>query len=744
MLVVSMFAIAVPASGQLRAQLVANGFAAPLAFVQDPSNPSVQIVVEQGGRFRVLLDGVVQENDFLDLRDIALAGGESGVLGLAFAPDYAVSGRLFVFFVDLNGNSVISRFRRTDDPLRADPASRFDFRWPGDTTALVPPFANHKGGNLVFGPDGYLYIAIGDGGSGDDPFNLAQNPGVFFGKILRLNVAVPDEDAEGYDIPPDNPFVANPDVLPHIWSLGLRNPWRWSFDDPARGGTGAMLLADVGQGALEEFNYEPAGAGGRNYGWRVREGNSDNILDPGPWSPLTEPIHTYDHHVGASITGGFVYRGSVLGSAYVGRYFFGDFITGRIWSAGLNVDPTTHEATAGTIIDHSEELVEAASFVSSFGIDAAGEIYVVSYLDGAVYKIVRGTNNTGQIASALDTAVAGNHVLPFTVTGWAIDLGASSGVGIDAVHVFAAPVAGGDPIFLGAATRYDRPDIAALHGSGFLHSGFTISVSGLSPGQYTIRTLLHSSVSDQVVDGPQALVVVLGQAMMAITAAAQTGVPGRLSIEGWALDLAATSGTGVASVELWAARTGEPVRFLGLADYGTSRPDVAAIYGPAFEATGWTKQITDLPPGPWLIVAYLNSSLTGTRVQWATTNITMTDGLFVRIEAPAGGATLPGGSQFIAGWTFDLGSGSGIGVSAVRAWATPHGGGAAIFLGTATLGYARADIAGVLGMQFLPSGYALQFSLPPGQYDLKVEALRASSGTFDASHTVTITIGGVP
>ncbi len=373
----------------LRAELVVSGLSSPVAFVQDPSDPTVQVLVEKGGRVRTLKDGVLQESDFLAI-DVD-SDGEKGLLGLAFAPDYASSGRLYINFIDLSGRTVIARFLRSgDDPLRADPASRFDLVWPDGQPFIDKPSANHHGGQLAFGPDGYLYVGLGDGGSGDDPDHLAQDPRSLLGKFLRIDVSVGDDDPEGYDVPADNPFVGHEGVLGEIWSFGWRNPWRWSFDDPARGGSGGLVSADVGQGGWEEINTEPAGAGGRNYGWRNREGAQDYLTDLEPFSPsLTDPIFQYSHVEGRSITGGVVYRGSALGSAYIGRYFFGDFVRSRIWS--LAVDAGADPGSVGDLQEHTDGLDDGAQFPSSFGVDAGGEIYVVNYRSGTVHRIVLDT-----------------------------------------------------------------------------------------------------------------------------------------------------------------------------------------------------------------------------------------------------------------------------------------------------------------------------------------------------------------
>jgi glucose/arabinose dehydrogenase len=379
--------IAAPARAQLKATAVVTGLDRPVAFVQSPADPTLQVVVEQSGRVRVIKDGVLA-GDFLDLTAETAASGERGLLGFAFAPDYAASGRVFASFTNRAGDSVIARFRHSaSDPLRADPATRFDFVWPGGSYVIAQPFSNHNGGNSAFGPDGFLYLGLGDGGSGDDPFNNAQNPQSLLGKMLRIDVAVPDSDPEGYDVPASNPFAARPGVLPEIWALGLRNPWRWSFDDPKRGGTGALVIGDVGQSAFEEIDYEPPGTGGRNYGWRNREAAHAHVGTLPPFSqPLVDPIFEYGRSVGQSITGGVVYRGPALGAAFKGRYFFADFVSSRVWSLELTIDGTTREATAGTLVEHTAELGTAAASPASFGVDAVGDLYLVSYA-GTVYKL---------------------------------------------------------------------------------------------------------------------------------------------------------------------------------------------------------------------------------------------------------------------------------------------------------------------------------------------------------------------
>ena len=385
-------AIAWPASAQLQAVPYASGLASPLEFVQDPSSPSVQYVVEQGGRIRVIQGGVLRPTPFLDVSGVISAGGERGLLGLAFPPDYAVSRRFFVNFTNTNGDTVVARFKRsTLDPFAADPLSRFDLRWRGGQRFIAQPFANHNGGHLAFGPDGYLYVALGDGGSGDDPLDNAQNPATLLGKILRIDVNVSDNDLNGYVVPGDNPFLDNDPIAAfgEIWAFGLRNPWKFTFDDPALSGTGAMLIADVGQSSFEEVDYQPPGVGGRNYGWRVREGAHPHIASSPAYLPLVDPIAEYTHAFGVSITGGFVYRGANLPRSYRGRYFFGDFGSGRVWSIAL-LPAGGGEVTASGLIEHTAEFggLSTIGNISAFGVDAAGEIYIVSYSAGRIWKIV--------------------------------------------------------------------------------------------------------------------------------------------------------------------------------------------------------------------------------------------------------------------------------------------------------------------------------------------------------------------
>jgi glucose/arabinose dehydrogenase len=376
----------VVASAQLRAVAYATGFSAPIAFEQDPSDPATQYVAEQRGVIRVVRGGVVQATPFLDISSLVLCCSERGLLGLAFPPDYGASGRFYVNYTRAgDGRMVVARYRRSVNPLVAE-SQGVRLVWSTGEDSIRHPFSNHNAGCLAFGADGYLYVAQGDGGSGGDPENNAQNPNELLGKILRIDVGVPDGHPQGFAVPPGNAGLPRPE----IWSLGWRNPWKFSFDNPVHGGTGAMLVADVGQDGWEEIDYEPAGRGGRNYGWRVREGA--HAYTGSTTQPLVDPIYDYDHGAGRSITGGYVYRGTANPTVR-GRYFFGDYVTRRVWSLNLRVNASTGEAsrsTAADIVDHTAELggTTVLGGISGFGVDAAGELYVINHSSGTILKIV--------------------------------------------------------------------------------------------------------------------------------------------------------------------------------------------------------------------------------------------------------------------------------------------------------------------------------------------------------------------
>jgi glucose/arabinose dehydrogenase len=333
-------------------------------------------IVEKGGVILVLEPGQSSPRPFLDIRERVLSrGSEQGLLGLAFAPDFPRSGAFFADYTDLSGNTVIARFQVAADAAGADPAGEFKL------LGIDQPAANHNGGMLAFGPDGYLYVGTGDGGGANDRYGNGQNPGTLLGKMLRLDVA---GDPSGPDtIPPDNPWRNaqwnGRDVRDEIWAFGLRNPWRYSFDRA----TGDLWIADVGQNQYEEINRVPAGAGGKpegglNFGWPIMEGTHcfpDHATCRR--EGLTLPVADYSHGAdGCSITGGYVYRGAAI-PGLAGAYLYGDYCSGRIWALVQGANGAWQ----------SHLLLESDLSISSFGEDEAGEIYVADLQGGTVYRL---------------------------------------------------------------------------------------------------------------------------------------------------------------------------------------------------------------------------------------------------------------------------------------------------------------------------------------------------------------------
>ena len=304
---------------------------------------------------------------FLDIRSIVLSGGERGLLSVAFHPRYRDNGFFFVYYTNKNGDNSVARYQvSANDPDRADPASRTIL-----LTIPHPDFANHNGGQLQFGPDGYLYIGTGDGGSGGDPSNHAQDLTQLLGKLLRIDV----DHGLPYTIPASNPFFGRGNARNEIWAYGLRNPWRFSFDRSS----GDLWIGDVGQDTYEEVDLQPATSiGGENYGWRKMEGfhcynPSTNCTDPS----FTMPILEYSHAQGAcSITGGYRYRGTQIPSLK-GAYLYGDYCTGSIWTA-----------TQTNGVWTSKTLFTTTIRISSFGEDVSGELYVMDVAKGIVYKFI--------------------------------------------------------------------------------------------------------------------------------------------------------------------------------------------------------------------------------------------------------------------------------------------------------------------------------------------------------------------
>ncbi len=381
---------------------VANGLSRPVFVTHAPGDFQRIFIVEQTGGIRILRNGVPLEPPFLNLDPISLyRGDERGLLGLAFHPNYPTNGQFFINYIDNAGNTVIARYHVSADPNIADPNGEIVLTYD-------QPFTNHKGGWMSFGPDGYLYIASGDGGwvsvPNPDPFNNAQDIHKLLGKLLRIDVNgddFPEDASRNYAIPPDNPFVGV-DGDDEIWAYGLRNPWRCAFDDL----TGDLYIADVGHSDWEEIDFEPADStGGRNYGWKCMEGMHCTTYGgcdcPSP--ALTPPIYEYDHSSKrCSIIGGEVYRGCAIPDL-LGTYFFADFCSNEIWSFRYIGGVTEFQ-------DHTAAFVPPGGFhiqdISSFGKDAAGELYICDLLGGEVFKVIPGTpmaiTNAAPPAGAID------------------------------------------------------------------------------------------------------------------------------------------------------------------------------------------------------------------------------------------------------------------------------------------------------------------------------------------------------
>ena len=360
-----------PTTFAVSLQSVADGFAKPL-FVTNAGDGSGRLfVVDQPGRIEIVADSRKASSPFLDISDrVGSDGSEQGLLGLAFAPDYASSGLFYVDYTDRDGNTVVSRFTVTSDADVADPNSEQVILQQDQ------PFPNHNGGSLVFGPDGMLYIGLGDGGSQGDPNGNGQNLDTWLGKILRIDVDPARTPAgASYLVPSDNPFVTTANAKPEVFAFGLRNPWRFSFDKA----TGDLYIGDVGQNVIEEIDFVPASdLAGHNFGWNITEGARCYDIGSCDRSGLTLPVAEYTHDAGGcSVTGGYVSRGDA-NPALQGIYLFADYCSGKLW--GLGRDATGAWMTS--------EPIETGTGVSSFGRGEDGDLYLTDINSGTVYRIV--------------------------------------------------------------------------------------------------------------------------------------------------------------------------------------------------------------------------------------------------------------------------------------------------------------------------------------------------------------------
>lgn len=343
---------------------VASGFERPVFVTGANDGTNRLFIVEQGGRIWIMQGGATLPSPFLDVSAlVSRDANERGLLGLAFDPNYAENGQFFINYTDVNGDTAVLRYRvSADNPNLADPDSaEYVIR-------VGQPYPNHNGGDIAFGPDGYLYVGMGDGGSAGDPQRHGQDPQSLLGKMLRLDV----DSGTPYAIPADNPSVNNPALLPEIWAIGLRNPWRFSFDRQ----TGDLYIADVGQNQWEEVNFQPADSpGGENYGWNIMEGTHRYSGEP-VIEGLTAPFAEYSHSQGCSVTGGYVYRGAALPDLQ-GVYLFADYCSGHIWASARDGDGNWQTSL----------FKESGLVVSSFGQDDSGELYVIHH-GGGIWKLV--------------------------------------------------------------------------------------------------------------------------------------------------------------------------------------------------------------------------------------------------------------------------------------------------------------------------------------------------------------------
>jgi len=371
-----------------------SGFSQPVQMLHAGDGSGRLFVVEQAGRIRLIDDGVVAAAPFLDISDRVSCCGERGLLGLAFPPGFSSKRHFYVNYTDASGDTVVARYRLTGNPSVADRSSEEVI------LTIDQPYSNHNGGQLSFGPDGYLYIGTGDGGSAGDPQNNAQDRLSLLGKLLRIDV---ESGAEPYAIPESNPFANVDDAQPEIWALGLRNPWRFSFD----ASTGDLFIADVGQRQYEEVHVQPASStGGENYGWRVLEGSHCYESDSCDTTGLELPVFEYDHSLGCAVTGGFVSR-SGRWPRLDGVYLFGDYCSGRVW--GLR---RTGDGWEG------RQLAETVFSITAFGIDEHGAVYVLDYGSGTVAAVTDSVEATPY--RALVPALA--HLKGSGGTQWRADL----------------------------------------------------------------------------------------------------------------------------------------------------------------------------------------------------------------------------------------------------------------------------------------------------------------------------------
>jgi glucose/arabinose dehydrogenase len=458
---------------------VATGFSSPTQVTSAHDGSGRLFVVEQAGRVKIVKDGAVLPTPFLDITNRVSCCGERGLLSIAFRPGQGRTDDFYVDYTDADGDTTISSFFVSSNPDAANPFSE------GVRLKIKQPFANHNGGQLAFGPDGYLYVGMGDGGSAGDPNNNGQNLGSLLGKVLRLDVV----SRSTYAIPATNPFAGSATARPEIWAFGLRNPWRFSFDRK----TGDLYIGDVGQDAWEEVDFQPArSAGGANYGWRLTEGN--HCFNPATgcsFAGITPPVAEYGHVNGnCSITGGFVYRGRDF-ARLSGIYFYADYCSGRVW--GLR---------KGAFGWETQELLKPGYGITSFGEGDTGEVYAVDGNSGSLYRLVDadGALSVLTVPVVVDAAGANGERFVSELTlgnrgttdaSVAVTFTASAALGSTGSGTFTAAVLAGRQLVFADTLQWLR-DRGLSVPAGDQGGTLRIAYSGLSSGDAafaSVRTL---------------------------------------------------------------------------------------------------------------------------------------------------------------------------------------------------------------------------------------------------------------
>jgi len=692
------YAASVP-SGFIDA-VVVSGLSAPTAMALVPDGRV--FIAEQGGAIRVVKAGVLLPTPFVTLT--VDSAGERGAIGVAIDPQFDTNGFVYVHYtVPGTGGGAphnrVSRFTASGDV--AVPGSQFVVV---DLDALSSA-TNHNGGAIHFGPDGKLYIGVGENANGANAQTLTNRKG----KVLRLN--------KDGSIPTDNPFFGTATgVNRAIWALGLRNPFTFAFE----AGTTRLYINDVGQSTWEEIDL---GVAGSNYGWPTTEGVTAN-------PSFRSPLYVYGHGSGAmlgcAIAGGAFGRvGASFPASFAGDYFFADLCGGWI----------NRRTSAGV--------------VSTFASDIPTPVDLFTAPDGALFYLARGSGGTtgflGRITGPTGALVgidptAATVTQPITVKGFAIDPSSATGTGIDAIQVWAYPNPGsGQPAVFVAAATYGltRPEIGARFGARFAPSGYSFPLRGLRPGPFLLVVFARSTMSGTYTPQTRMITVRADPLIALDVPSAGAAVREPFLLGGWAIDRAGT-GTGVDGVSVQAIPVGggTPVA-LGPAVYGVQRSDVSAAFGGAFLESGYQMLVRGLTPGPWRLVVSAHSTVSG-GVQSKSVTVQVLSSAIMFVDTPRPGATVTSGFT-VSGWAIDAAALSGTGVDAVHVWAYPAAGGSPVFLGANAVWVSRPDVGAIFGGAFTPSGFNVATSaLGPGSWNLVVFARSTATGTFSQSVLVPI------